>query len=127
MVRRRRDQRDAGGGAAQRGDLGRYLVAGQLPALAGLGALGDLDLQHVGVHQVVRTDAEAPGGDLLDAGVALAVETRRVFAAFAGIGPATQAVHRDRQRFVGFRGQRADGHRRGVETGVDAFFLLDAA
>ena len=42
------------------------LVAGQLAALAGLGALGDLDLQLVGVDQVVHGDAEAAGGDLLD-------------------------------------------------------------
>ena len=35
------------------------LVPGQLAAFAGLGALRDLDLQLVGVDQVVRRDAEA--------------------------------------------------------------------
>ena len=45
VVRRRRDQRHAGRGVAQAGDLERDLEAGQLAALAGLGALGDLDLE----------------------------------------------------------------------------------
>ena len=42
------------------------LVAGQLAALAGLGALRHLDLQLVGVDQVVAGDAEAARGHLLD-------------------------------------------------------------
>ena len=66
VVRRRRDERDAGGGAAQPGDVRGDLVAGQLAALARLGALGDLDLELLGAGQVGRGDAEAPGGDLAD-------------------------------------------------------------
>jgi hypothetical protein len=42
------------------------LVAGQLAALAGLGALRHLDLDHVGVDQVFGGHAEAARGDLLD-------------------------------------------------------------
>ena len=42
------------------------LVAGQLPALAGLGALRHLDLQLVGVDQVLAGHAEAARGHLLD-------------------------------------------------------------
>ena len=42
------------------------LVAGQLAALAGLGALRHLDLQLVGVDQVLAGHAEAARGDLLD-------------------------------------------------------------
>jgi molybdopterin-guanine dinucleotide biosynthesis protein A len=42
VVRRRRDERHAGLGAAQVGDVGRDLGAGELAALAGLGALRDL-------------------------------------------------------------------------------------
>jgi hypothetical protein len=41
-------------------------VARQLAALAGLGALGHLDLQLVGVGKVEDVHAEAAGGDLLD-------------------------------------------------------------
>jgi hypothetical protein len=44
VVRRRRDQGDAGRRMPQPGDLDRHLEAGQLAALAGLGALGHLDL-----------------------------------------------------------------------------------
>ena len=42
------------------------LVAGKLAALAGLGALGDLDLEVVGIDQIFGGDAEAARGDLLD-------------------------------------------------------------
>ena len=66
VVGRRRDQPDAGGRVADPRDVVVDLVAGQLPALAGLGALGHLDLELVGVDEVVDRHAEAPGGDLLD-------------------------------------------------------------
>ena len=69
VVRRRGDQADARGGMADLGDPGIDLVAGQLAAFAGLGALGHLDLQLLGVDQVVAGDAEAAGGDLLDGAV----------------------------------------------------------
>jgi hypothetical protein len=42
------------------------LEAGQLAALAGLGALGDLDLDLAAVVEVLGRDAEAARGDLLD-------------------------------------------------------------
>ena len=51
---------------ADRADVLVDLVPGQLAALAGLGALSHLDLQLVGVDEVVDRHAEAPGGDLLD-------------------------------------------------------------
>ena len=59
VVRRRRDEPDAGLGVPQPRDLGADLVAGQLPALAGLRALGDLDVELVGEHAVLGCDAEA--------------------------------------------------------------------
>ena len=46
------------------------LVTGQLAAFAGLGALGHLDLQLVGVDQVFAGDAEAAAGHLLDGAAA---------------------------------------------------------
>ena len=48
VVRRRRDQADARRRVAHLGDPRIDLVAGQLAALAGLGALGHLDLQLAG-------------------------------------------------------------------------------
>ena len=54
-----------------RADVAVDLVAGQLAALAGLGALGHLDLELVGVCEVVEGDPEpGPGSDLFDRGAA---------------------------------------------------------
>src|SRR5215475_3132102 len=52
MVRGRRNQPDAGHRVAHFGDDLIDLVAGQLPAFAGLGALRHLDLHHVRVDQI---------------------------------------------------------------------------
>jgi hypothetical protein len=46
------------------------LVAGQLAAFAGLGALRHLDLDVVGIDQVFGGHAKAARGDLLDRGCA---------------------------------------------------------
>ena len=82
-----------------------HLVAGQLAAFAGLCALRHLDLQFVGVDQVVGGDAEAAGGHLLDGAAAqiavgIGLEALFVFAAFAGVGLAADAVHGDGQSLV---------------------------
>ena len=66
VVRRRRDQADARRRMADARDVLVDLVAGQLAALAGLGALRHLDLQVVGIDQIFGGDAEAARGDLLD-------------------------------------------------------------
>ena len=66
VMRRRRDQADARRRMAHLGDDRVDLVAGQLAALAGLGALRHLDLHHVGIDEIFRRDAEAARGDLLD-------------------------------------------------------------
>ena len=101
VVRRRRDQAHARGGVAGLGDPRPHLVAGQLPALARLGALGHLDLQVVGVDEVLGGDAEPSTRDLLDRRApGRVVQPLRVLAALAGVGPAAEAVHRDRQRLV---------------------------
>ena len=48
VVGRRGDQGDTGGGAAGLGDPGIDLLAGQMPALSGLGPLGHFDLDLLG-------------------------------------------------------------------------------
>ena len=63
-----RDQPDAGRGVPGLGDPRVDLVPGQLAALARLGALRHLDLQVVGVDQVLAGDAEPAAGHLLDRG-----------------------------------------------------------
>ena len=105
VMRRRRDEADARRRVAHLGDRRVDLVAGQLAAFAGLGALRHLDLHHVGVDEILRRHAEAAGGDLLD-GRAHAVAVRHrleavgFFAAFAGVRLAADAVHGDGERGV---------------------------
>jgi hypothetical protein len=67
VVRRRADQAHARRRVTDAGDVAIDLVAGQLTALPGLGALGHLDLDVVGVDQVLGRHPEAARGDLLDA------------------------------------------------------------
>ena len=92
-----------------------HFVARQLAAFARLGALGDLDLQIVGIDEIVCGDAEAGGRDLLDGAAAqvtvgVGLEARFVFAAFAGVGLSLDAIHGDGERFVRFLADRAEGH-----------------
>jgi hypothetical protein len=91
------------------------LWPGQLAALAGLGALGHLDLDLVRVDEVVDVDPEAAGRDLLDrgaAGVPVGVGgvADGVLPALARVRLAAEAVHRDGQRLVGLARERAERH-----------------
>ena len=134
VVGRGRDQLDAGGREAQRGDVLVHLVAGQLAALAGLRALRDLDLDLVGVRKVVGVDAEAAGRDLPDPRAPLVpVRVGRVaaavLAALAAVRPGADPVHRHRKRLVRLRGERTEAHRAGGEPLRQigrGFDLLDA-
>ena len=142
VVRRRADQLDARGGIAQQGDVLGHLLAGQLAALAGLGALRHLDLDLLGRSEVLRRDAKAPRGHLLDLrlqGVALLeddvglnavlAEARSqrlarldgrvavaVLPALAGVRFAADPVHRHCERGVCFGRNRAERHRAGGEA-----------
>ena len=112
------------------GDGGVDLVAGQLAAFAGLGALRHLDLHHVGVDEIFRRDAEAARGDLLDRrahGIAVRqrLEAIALLAAFAGVGLAADPVHRDRQRGMRLARDRAERHRAGGEALDDVLGRLD--
>mmetsp|Transcript_89151 Transcript_89151/g.212858 ORF Transcript_89151/g.212858 Transcript_89151/m.212858 type:complete len:478 (-) Transcript_89151:1832-3265(-) len=131
-MRRWRYQPHPWGGFPRLCDLADHLVARQLTALAGLGALGQLDLQLVGVGQILRCDAKAAGGDLLDlrtegvpshdvpldaASVPLAHvqvgKAQRVLSALAGVTLAPDAVHGDGHGPVGLV---ADGSERGCAS-----------
>ena len=130
VVRRRRDEPDAGRRVADRADVLVDLVAGELAALAGLCSLRHLDLKLVGVDEVVDRDAEAPGGDLLDrrapaVAVGVGLEAHRVLAALARVRLAAEAVHRDRERLVGLARDRAEAHRAGAEALDDLARGLD--
>ena len=121
VVRRRRDQPHAGGRMPHLGDPFVHLVAGQLAALPRFGPLRHLDLDGVGVDQVLGGDAEPARGDLLHRRAhRVAVGQRdvavRVFAALAGVGLAAEPVHGDGQVDVRLPGQRAEGHGAGGEA-----------
>ncbi len=130
VVRRRADVRHPRLAATKGGDVRRRLPSRQLAALAGLRALGDLDLELVGPGEVRRGDAEAGRRDLLDLRVvALAARRRavpgRILAPFAGVRRAAGALDADRQRLVGLRREGADRHRRHDEAADDVAGRFD--
>src|SRR6267378_1191705 len=90
---------------AHLGNPGIYLVAGELAALARLGALRHLDLQVVAVDEILARHAEARRRHLLDRAAApvavrIFLVARGILASLAGIRLAAQAVHGDRERLV---------------------------
>ena len=66
VMGRRRNKDHTGGGMTHPGDNGVYFVTGKLAALAGLGALTDLDLDVVGIDQIFGGNAETARGHLFD-------------------------------------------------------------
>ncbi len=128
VVRRRRDQRHAGFGVAQLGDLVVDLVARQLATFAGLRPLCHFDLQHLSAGQIGRGDTKAARGHLLDLGVLLGAVAGRVFAALTGVRAPAEAVHGGGQRLVRLGRQRAQAHAGRVEAledGVDGLDVID--
>ena len=130
VVRRRRDQGHAGRGVAQPGDQAVHLDAGKLAALAGLRALGHLDLDLAAVVQVFRRHAEAAGSDLLDRRARVVAvrprpEAGRILAALAAVGLRADAVHGDGEGLVRLRAQRAERDARGDQPLADVGDRLD--
>ena len=130
VMRRRRDQADAGRRVPHLGDGLVDLVAGQLTAFAGLGALRDLDLHHVGIDEIFGGDAKASRGHLLDRrahGIAVRQRLEAVgfLAAFAGIRLAADAVHGDGERGVRLARDRAIRHGAGREAFDDVLGRFD--
>ncbi len=102
------------------------LVSGQLATFTRLGPLGHLDLEVVGIHQVLAGDAEAAAGHLLDRAPSLGVvESLGVLATFAGVALAADPVHRHGQGLVGLGGDAAVAHRPCAEPFDDLADGLD--
>ena len=116
VVRRRGDQRDSRRGAARARHPRLHLCTRQMAALAGLRALGHLDLNFVCGEQVLLRHAEAPRSHLLDGGIELRAEALRQLAALAGVGLAADVVHGLGHALVGLLGEGAVGHRAGLEA-----------
>ncbi len=130
VVGRGRDQGHARRRVPRLGDHGVDFVTGQLAAFAGLCSLRDLDLELVGVDQVVRRHAEATAGDLFDpALLAVAAGEAQIallaFAAFAGVAASADAVHRDGQVLVGLGADAAKAHGAGGKAPHDVAGGLD--
>ena len=130
VVRRRGDEAHPRRRVAHPGDRPVHLVPGKLPALAGLRALRDLDLELLGVDQVLGGHPEAPGGDLLDGGAhRVPVRERPValgqLAALPGVRPPADPVHRDREGGVRLVRDRPERHRAGREPPDDGGGGLD--
>ena len=130
VVRRRRDQADAGRGLTDLGDPGVDLLAGEVSALAGLGALGHLDLNLEGAAQIAARHAKACACHLLDGGVlGVTVSQRglatRILTALARVGTAVQAVHGDGHALVCLFADGAIRHGAGVKAADDVERGLD--
>ena len=120
VMRRRRDQPYAGRGVAGLGYPRPDFVPRQLPAFAGFCALRHFDLQVVGFCEILARHAEAPRCHLLDRAAAIVAVgvahiSARVFASFAGVGFAADAVHGDGKSLMGFSRDGAVRHRPGGE------------
>ena len=95
-----------------------------MTALAGLGALGHLDLNLEGAAQVAARHAKSRTCHLLDRGVlGVTVSQRglaaRVLAALAGVGTAMQAVHGDGHALVCLFANGTVRHGAGVKAADD--------
>ena len=116
VMRRRGDQRNAGSRVSGLRDPRIDLLSGKVSALAGLRALSHLDLDFLRAGEIRARDAETSRSDLLYRRVLLGAEARGVFSALARVRFAAETVHSDRHRSVRFLGDRAVGHRSGLEA-----------
>ena len=111
-------------GRADRGDIVVHLAARQLASLPGFCSLHDLDLQLLGLGEILDRDPEASAGHLLDRGAAQAPVrirdvARRVLAPLARIRLGADAVHGQGERLVGLPGDGAEAHGAGGEPLYD--------
>ena len=134
VVRRRRDKSHTRSRVSSSTDRSRHLVTGKLTTLTRLSTLSHLDLKFIRVGEVVGSDAESTGSDLLYSrssrvpyrlelhrmGEGLAVEfgpgtgdgnaTLSVFTAFTSVGFSTETVHSESQSSVSLHGDGTVGH-----------------
>lgn len=124
MVGWRGDQSDAGGTVANAGNVLIDFGAGKLTPFAGFGTLRDLDLEFIGIGEIVDRHTKSPGGDLLDGGTfGIAVgewlEADGIFATFTRIAFPFEAVHGHGDGFMGLGADRAEAHCTGAEASDD--------
>src|SRR6478609_669716 len=125
----RRDQSNAGRRVPRTRDPGVHLETGQLTALPRLGPLCDLDLNVIGVDEVMTSDTEPARCHLLDRGsthiaVRIRGETPRVLASLTAVRLAADPIHRNRERLVRLGRNRAVRHGTGREPAHDLGYRL---
>ncbi len=121
VVGRGADQGHAFLGITQPGNDATDFVTGQLTPFTGFGSLGNLDLQFFGIDRILWRHAKTPRSNLLDFADLVVVVAGRIFAAFTRVGAPTNAVHGDRQGFVGFRRQCPQRHGCCIKTRSNGF------
>ena len=120
------DEPNSGRAVTGLGDPRIHLVAGQLTTLARLGTLRHLDLQIIGVHEVLAGDTEATAGNLLDAAAtSWVVQSVAVLATLASVALRSDRVHRDCKGLVRLGADAAVTHRASGEAFDDVFDRLD--
>ena len=102
-----------------------HFFSGQLTTFTRFRALRDLDLQLLRIHEIVTGNSESSRSNLLDGAVARIAITLRIFATFARVALAADAIHRNCDRLVRFLANRTVRHRAGFETLDDRFRRLN--
>ena len=130
VVRWRRDQTHARRRITDPGDLTVDLVARQLAPLAGLRPLRHLDLDFLGIDEVLAGHTKPAAGHLLDRGVfavavGLELVADRILAPFARVRAAAEAVHGNGEGLVGLLRNRAIRHGAGRKPLDDLLRGLD--
>ena len=110
MVRGRGDQGHARHGMADLRHEIVDLVSGELTAFTGLCALRHLDLDIFRIPEIADRNTETAARHLFDRTVEFGPEPFGIFAAFAAVAHRAAAVHRLRDRGMGFRTQTAETH-----------------
>ena len=130
VVRGRTDEPNTWGAIANSCDVLVNLLARQFSAFTRFRALRYFDLQFVRVGQILNRDPEATRSDLFDGrplgvSVGQGFESHGIFAPFAGVAFATEAIHGDSHGFVGFGADRPKAHRAGAKSLDDTRGWLD--
>ena len=128
-----RDKRDSGNGVTSLGNHFVNLETGELTALARLCTLSNLNLDFVGIHEILGSDTEAARSHLLDSTasrltVGARLETLGIFATFTGVALCSDAVHGNSKSLVSLLADSSERHGTGDEAVHDilnAFYLID--
>ena len=125
VMGRRGNEGNARRSMTRLGNIRIDLAAWQVAAFARLGPLGALDLQLIGVDEVIARNTETGRGNLLDFVVCICCKAVCIFAAFAGIAQAAQTVHGLGYAFVGFLAEGTVAHGTCTEAFDNAVFCFD--